>query len=112
MSTQVEIQQEALGRAVTGQSTRNYMAIITGFAAQGISADDITPRVNVFTYQAWKAQGRQVRKGQHGVKVCTFIPIEYKVEKDGKEEVKVSSRPRTTIVFHVSQTDELEAKTN
>lgn len=105
MATQTEIQSEALSRAVSGHSTRNYMAIVRGFAAQGISEDDITPRVNVFTYQAWKAKGRQVRKGQHGIKVCTFISMEYKVKKDGEEVIKTSSRPRMTTVFHVSQTE-------
>ena len=27
---------------------------------------------DVLTYHAWRALGRQVRRGEHGVKVCTF----------------------------------------
>ncbi len=110
--TTTEIQNEALTRAVTGQSGRNYSAIFRGFTSRGIPEDEINPRENVFTYQAWRALGRQVRKGEHGIKICTFIPMDSK-ETDpdtGEVKIKTSSRPRTTTVFHVSQTDEIETK--
>ena len=50
---------------------------------------DILPRENVFTYHAWRALGRQVRRGEHGVKVTTWIPTERKEldEKTGYERV-------------------------
>jgi antirestriction protein ArdC len=48
-------------------------AIFQGFAAKGIPEAEIKPRENVFTYQAWRALGRQVRRGEHSVKVVTFI---------------------------------------
>ena len=96
-------QSEAYSRAVGNSSARNYATIISGFVARGISADDITPRVNVFTYNAWKAQDRQVRKGEHGIKITTFIPIPGKKDENGKAEIKV--RPKTAVVFHVSQTE-------
>lgn len=104
-------QTEALTRAVTGQSLSNYPQIFKGFMAQGIAEDNILPRENVFTYQAWKALGRQVRKGEHGVKVCTFIPMELKDGKDenGIEKTVYKSRPRMTTVFHVTQTDNINA---
>ena len=103
-------QAEALSRALTNTSLSNYPAIIRGFLSRGIPESDIQPRVNVFTYQAWKALGRQVRRGEHGVKVCTYIPIEHKEtdDKTGEVVVKTSSRPRTTTVFHISQTDKIE----
>jgi hypothetical protein len=66
--------------------------------AKGIPEDQIIPRVNVFSYNAWKANGRQVRKGEHGVKCLTFIT---KTGKNGREE----RRPWTVTVFHVSQTE-------
>ncbi len=104
-------QTEALTRAVTGQSLSNYPQIFRGFMAMGIAESDILPRENVFTYQAWKALGRQVRRGEHGVKVCTFVPMELKDGKDenGIEKTVVRSKPRMTTVFHISQTDDVNA---
>lgn len=98
---------ESLHRAVSGQSLANYPAIIEGFMAKGIPADAINPRENVFTFNAWKALGRQVRKGEHGVKVFTFVQS----VKENKEtgEQSVSKRPWSTTVFHVSQTDPIPA---
>src|SRR6266571_2894190 len=64
---------EALDRATTGQSLTNYPAIFAGFMAEGIAEVDIKPRENVFTFEAWKALGRSVKKGERGVKVVTFI---------------------------------------
>ena len=106
MSSQA-IQQEALSHAVNGRSVGNYPAIFTGFIAKGIPEAEINPRVNVFTYDAWRALGRQVRKGEHGVKVATIIKTTRKErdEATGQEVERTASRPWTTTVFHVSQTD-------
>ncbi len=94
------IQSEALFRAENSLSTSNYPAIYSGFEEKGIS--DIQPRVNVFTYHAWKAKGRQVRKGEHGVRVVTWIKGTDK--KTGKEK----TYPKRTTVFHISQTDPIQ----
>ena len=45
---------QALRNATSGQSFMNYEGIYSGFQAMGIPADDIKPRVNVFTFNAWK----------------------------------------------------------
>ena len=102
-----ERQAESLSRAIHGQTMSNYPAIIDGFTNRGIPEDQIKPRENVFTYQAWKALGRQVRKGEHGVKVITFIKRDKKTEDPETGEVKFQtySMPRTVSVFHISQTD-------
>jgi hypothetical protein len=102
-----EIQEEALRRACSGLSMSNYPAIIGGFVERGIPESEIQHRVNVFTYEAWRALGRQVRRGEKGVKVCTVIECK-KSERDettGEEKQQVFTRPWTTTVFHVSQTD-------
>ncbi len=102
-------QAEALSRAINNRSLSNYPTIFEGFLARGIPEDEIRPRENIFTYNAWRALGRQVKKGEHGVKICTFVPMDSK-EKDaetGEVKVKTSSRPRMTTVFHVSQTKEV-----
>lgn len=95
---------ESLARAKHGMSAANFAAIIYGFAARGIPADDIQPRENVFTYNAWKAQGRQVRRGEKGVAIQTWIPIPDKQNNDGTTR-RGGLRPRTAYVFHVTQTD-------
>lgn len=108
--TKQEIEQTALLKAKTGQSFSNYPAIIAGFVQKGIPEEDIRPRENVFTYNAWKAQGKQVRRGEHGVKIITYITVNKKTKNgQGIEETKQVRRPRTVTVFHVSQVDDIAA---
>ena len=104
--TAQEIQSEALARAQTNSSVKNYAAIFEGFIAKGIPEDDIIPRENVLTYHAWRAKGRQVEKGQHGVKVCTWVSVSKKVQDPdtGEEKKDKFRRPKTATVFHISQT--------
>jgi hypothetical protein len=99
---------ESLKRAVSGQSFSNFPAIFQGFAAKGIPESEIKPRENVFTFDAWKALGRVVRRGEHGVKVLTFIDCQSKESDADTGERKISCRPWTTTVFHISQTEPLK----
>ena len=101
------MQSEALSRATTGQSLANFPAIYEGFLTMGISADDIKPRENVFTFNAWKALGRSVKKGEHGVKVATYIERtnEARDPSSGEVQSNVIRMPRMTTVFHISQTE-------
>ena len=89
------IRREALTRAQTGHSMANYAQILHGFSARGIT--DIRPRENVLTYAAWQALGRQVRKGEKGVQVSTWIVT----EKDGERKTV----HKMTTVFHITQTE-------
>lgn len=102
-----EMRQESLTRAVSSQSLMNYSAIYQELMSRGIPENDIKPRENVFTYQAWLALGRQVRKGEHGVRIVTFLRATRKDKTTQKEESY--SRPWHTTVFHVSQTDAVKA---
>lgn len=106
--TKQEMAAQALSNAVSNQSTMNYVPIFQGFSAKGIPESEIKPRENVFTYKAWIALGRQVRKGEHGVKVVTFVPMS-KRDADTGESKKIGRRPWTTTVFHVSQTEPMES---
>jgi antirestriction protein ArdC len=99
---------ESLKRAVSGQSFSNFPAIFQGFAAKGIPESEIKPRENVFTFDAWKALGRVVRRGEHGVKVVTFTETKSKEIDQDTGERKLIRRPWTTTVFHVSQTEPLK----
>ena len=114
--TKVEIQAEALNRATTNQSLSNYPAIFSGFMEKGIPESEIRPRENIFTFNAWKALGRVVRKGEHGVKVVTYV--EFGPGKPDPQTGEMDSRktggrkPRTTTVFHISQTKPLNGDDN
>lgn len=88
------------------QSAMNYATIITGFAAKVITADDIKPRENIFTFGGWRALGRCVKKGEHGGPVCTFAQASEIDKETG--EIKVFHRSRQTSVFHLSQIDVLD----
>lgn len=98
---------QSLQRAASGIAMSNYPAIFEGFIAKGIPADEIRPRENVFTYDAWKALGRHVRRGEHGVKVVTWIDGSREVQNadTGETETRAFRFSRTTTVFHESQTE-------
>jgi hypothetical protein len=101
----LEVSQQSLTRAVSGQSMANYGTIIEGFAARGIPVDEILPRENVFTFWAWKALGRRVKKGEHGVKATTFVPVAGKKDVDTGAPSPGYRMPRAVTVFHISQTE-------
>jgi antirestriction protein ArdC len=100
--------QEALTRAISGQTMTNYPAIYQGFVAKGIPECEILPRENVFTFNAWRALGRTVRRGEHGVKVLTFIERAAKETDQHTGERKIVRLAWTTTVFHVSQTEAVQ----
>lgn len=107
---QREMADEALARARGSLAMSNYPAIVQGFIDKRIPENEIEPRVNVLTYQAWRAAGRQVRKGEHGVKVVTWIPVT-RTEMDsetGEQRTREGKRPWTATVFHVSRTCDIE----
>ena len=114
--TRETLQAEALSRAMHGQSTSNLDEIFKGFKAMGIAEVDILPRQNIFTFWAWKALGRQVRKGEHGVRVTTWIESRQQLRSDPQDQrtnaaevtAEASTRARfarPVTVFHISQTE-------
>lgn len=104
--TAAEKAAEAYARATQSPSLANYPAIFQGFMDRGIPEEAIRPRENVFTFHAWRAKGRTVRKGEHGVKVITWKPITRTDPKTGKETTLRIMGSAT--VFHVSQTEPLQ----
>ncbi len=101
-----EMQQEALSRAVNSLGTMNYGIIYNGFISKGIQEEDIKPRENIFTFNAWKALGRYVKAGEHGVRITVFIKYanEIKDPETGTVKIETGSSPKSTTVFHISQT--------
>lgn len=95
---------EALRRAETGSSARNDAIVIEAFRQRGFHG--VVPRRDALTYHAWRAKDRQVRRGEKGVRIVTWVPIG-KAELDpvtGQEQPR-KKRPKYASVFHVSQTD-------
>ena len=99
--TQQEYSQESFGRATGGQALTNYPAIFQGFKEKGIAESEIKPRENVLTFWAWKAIGRRVKKGEHGVRITTFVAAKGRSE-DGESAYRF---PRGVTVFHITQTE-------
>lgn len=97
-------QEAALHNARNGNSLLNYRSIFDGFKALGIPDEDIQPRVNIFTFNAWKQLGRVVSKGQHGVRVCTFVHA-VAARSDARTKETSFRMPRQTTVFHITQTE-------
>lgn len=93
------MQTAALGRAREGRMCANDLLVIAAYAVKGIDAH---PRVDVFTYNAWRSLHRHVRKGQHGIQVLTYAHKDT-VKSDGTTEEH--SFPTSAVVFHVTQTD-------
>ena len=69
---------ESLNRARTQSCPENEAFVVHHFVARGIPADQITPRENVLTFNAWRALGRTVRKGERGCKLGVWVPIKGK----------------------------------
>ena len=97
---------DALARIEASENSANYPVIIDAFTARGIPADEIKPRENVFTYRAWHAKGRQVKKGEKSVRIDVWIEYDSKNEKDENGKPKKKRIRRSVAVFHISQTAE------
>jgi antirestriction protein ArdC len=59
----------------------------------------------VLTFQAWRAVGRHVRRGEDGVRVTTWIDVAETRDDAGNVARKAGRRPWSAVVFHVSQTE-------
>lgn len=91
------LQQEALRRAKSSQSLINHALVIEAASARGWM--DAIPGENVLTFNAWKALGRTVKKGE---KAFVKLPVLFQKE-DSDERVRTMAS-----VFHISQTKELD----
>ena len=95
---------------VDGEEFRRYLAVAAKFHRYSpnncililMQREDAT---RVAGYRAWQSMGRQVRKGEKGIRI--LAPIARKVAEDEKtgEAVRALVGFKTTAVFDVSQTD-------
>jgi len=82
---------EAEAKTFTRLSVAIYAQIIEQLAC------DCEPYADTFTFNRWIAQGMAVRKGEHGIKFHTFVPVEGKTNDDPEAEPYLL--PRTLVVF-------------
>ena len=97
------MEQDAFERATCSQAMTNLPVIYAEFIARGIPEHEILPRENVFTFNAWRALGRHVKRGEHGVRIITWIPMEHTDPRT--HEKTITRRPSSAYVFHISQTE-------
>lgn len=65
---------------------------------------------HVAGYQTWQSLGRQVRKGERGIRICAPVAYRAKGGEDGQEDEGGDGGPtrvgfRSVAVFDISQTD-------
>ena len=84
--------------------TENCEFVVKEFSNRGIPVDEIKPKENVFTFGKWIRQGRSVRKGETGVKICWLAPMIKETKNGEKQTFRVISRS----VFHISQTEKIQ----
>ena len=77
----------------SGHSLQHAAILAMAANANGCECE---PYVDWFTYKRWTAQGMQVQRGEHGVKLSVFVKAK-KTDKDGKETEY--TRPWGTTVF-------------
>lgn len=94
------MERAALERASNPRSAVNMMIVVMEFEERGIPANDVIARS--LTFNAWRALGRTVTRGQKGVKIVTMRPV---VDSQTGEEKKIFT---SAYVFHISQTAPLE----
>jgi len=85
-----------------GISIANATAVAQAMVEKGCGC---VPYVDVFSYRRWQAQGYQVQKGEHGIKVTTWI---HYTDKEGKDQV----RPKNVTLFCRHQVKPIEGGTN
>lgn len=104
-------EREALERGSRSMPNGNDMVALLAFEARGIPAqqvDTFGPNQNVYTYAAWRAKGRQVRKGEKSVKLTVWRPFGEKPDPETGKIKPERMLPVSACVFHVSQTDQRE----
>jgi len=74
-----------------GHSLTSAMVLTAAAEARGCSC---IPYTDWFTYKRWKAQGFQVQKGEHGIKLTVYIPN--KPDEDGES---TGTHPWYSTVF-------------
>ena len=118
---------ESLSRArackfsnANGEPAPNFLQVLTECAARGYS--EPIPGENVLTFNAWKALGRRVKKGEKGIQIHVIVEREATEAEqmphsdlgmlaafNGIKQTTVK-KTVTSYVFHICQTEPVEIK--
>ena len=88
-----------------GYSMTNAMILAGASAKRGC---ECKPYEDWFTYKRWQAQGYQVRRGEHGVRLSTFVTMT-KTDEEGNK-VAMGKRPWRSVVFCRCQVEEAKGE--
>jgi len=90
-------------QSFSGYSSANAAVLSAVAETKGCACE---PYKQFFTYQRWLAQGFQVQKGEHGIRLTSWIAITKK-DADGNEVV-TGRRPKGYTVFCKCQVKAIE----
>jgi len=85
-----------------GHSTGSVLLLTLAAQERGCTCE---PYQDWFTYKRWKAQGFQVQKGEHGIKLTVYVPN--KPDEDGES---TGTHPWHSTVFCRCQVKPIEKK--
>jgi hypothetical protein len=112
--TTTETNEQKLERIKASGFGKNDALVIMHFDACGIDAASIDPKRNVLTFNAWKGAGRVVAKGASGCPLTIWIAKRGKPaaadSASDKEKAAGGMYPKTSRVFHESQTIPADSK--
>lgn len=89
-------------------SAPNAAIAATTLRTAGACRGGCEPYSDIFTYERWKAQGYQVRRGQHGARLSILINCDKKID-DSIEEREPVQKVWHTTVFCRCQVDEVRS---
>ena len=82
-------------RAFDHYSLTNATVIRQACAARGCKCE---PYSDVFTFQRWLAQGRAVRKGEHGTRILTLVPVTRRDPENGELAVSLVTESQLSLI--------------
>lgn len=68
--------------------------------------------VAINSYKRWQELGRQVRKGEMGIRIIAPVPVKFTEVVHGEEQDRSFTRFRSVAVFDYAQTDPIEGFEN
>ena len=88
---------------MTAETARSFsqFSVRNAALAKALLACSCQPYEDVFTYRRWQAQGYQVRRGEHGIRLLVLVAGTVTEHEDGTgtEVTRTIRMRRTSAVF-------------
>lgn len=94
-----------MSATATGTSSRPMKVWAEHYSARNVAILLAAGATEVAGYREWQRLGRQVRRGEHGIKIGA--PVVVKDRETGEPRIV---NVKTATVFDISQTDAIEAE--